>query len=432
MSQPYLNKTRYNAGLFVVASYLSIVAGVFTGPVVARALGPTGEGAIAEVTVLETLLAALCTLGLDVAVAHAAAQRPKERPQLLGVCIRLLAITVPLAIITDVALALGPLSNLASDELTVAVVILGFSSLNALTICAQAMLIAESALGSLGLLRLFLVVGPGAAAVLLFLAGSLNVVSYLILSAVGTLALLIGTLTALRVRPARGGRSAPLMRFATKGFLGSLLTFTNVHLDQVFIGPILGRRQLGYYAIAVTVATLPVVLSQAIAFKSFAPMTSAADGNRANEFAAPVRRSLMVGLPAAIAVGAGSPFLLSIIYGRAFEPALYPLLALLPGAVALGATTVTSTTLLAAGHPGTATIAQLSALVVTAFGLPLAIVTNSIVVAGGISTVSYLTMFAVGGVALKRLGGGHLIPDLEDWYGGILTLRKLVKPHRRR
>jgi O-antigen/teichoic acid export membrane protein len=379
---------------------------------------------VAEVTVLETLLAAMCTLGLDVAVARTAAQLPERRPQLLGVCLRVLAITAPLVLVADAVLIFGPLSNLTPDERFLAAVVLGLSTLNALTVCLQAMLIAEGALGSLGLLRLALVVGPGAASLVLFAVGSLGVVSYLTLSAIGTVGLVIGSWRALHVRPARGGRSRPLLKFAAKGFLGSLLAFANINIDQAFIGPLLGRRQLGYYAIAVTVATLPVFVSQAIAFRSFGPMTTAADAGQLDELTRPVRTSFMVGIPSAVIIGLASPLLLAVVYGRSFQPALVPLLVLLPGAVALGAATTTATTLLAAGRPGTATMAQVSGVVVTAFGLPLALYGHSIVMAAVASTVSYVTMAAVGLTALKRLGGGHIVPLTTDWREAAHTVHR--------
>src|SRR4051812_47287549 len=71
------------------ASYVPLVLGLVTGPVLARAVGPSGRGDIALVTVFAAILTTLAGLGVPLAIGHSAANKLEDSSRLVATSVRL-------------------------------------------------------------------------------------------------------------------------------------------------------------------------------------------------------------------------------------------------------------------------------------------------------------------------------------------------------
>jgi O-antigen/teichoic acid export membrane protein len=203
----------------------------------------------------------------------------------------------------------------------------------------------------------------------------------------------------------------PFLRFGARGYLGYLAALGTIRIDQVFVGPILGARQLGYYAVAASIAQLPLTLGRAVASRAFG--TVAQSDDPAELMSRYMRLSLLVSGILAVAVAVVCP-LVPLLYGRSFRYSLVPLLWLLPGSVVLCGSLTATSCLTSAGRPGQTTIAEAIGLAGTLAGLPLIVPRYGIRGAAIFSSITYLVVFLTYRHFLRRLGVTRMRPRIGD------------------
>jgi O-antigen/teichoic acid export membrane protein len=218
-----------------------------------------------------------------------------------------------------------------------------------------------------------------------------------------------------------------MVSFAMRGFAGNLATFSTISIDQAIIGPVLGIQQLGFYAVAVTVARLPYMVGVSIGFRAFAEVAAAKGDDRGSTSWRFIRLTLLVTVLVAVAVGTLSPVLLPVLYGRAFVPSVIPLLLLLPGTVALSLSATASSCLNALGLPGRSTAAEVLGFVVTVGGLVLVVPRYGINGAAVLSTAAYLVTTVAYLSFLRVLGPVALRPRSGDVSFLLRTARNGVE-----
>lgn len=205
----------------------------------------------------------------------------------------------------------------------------------------------------------------------------------------------------------------PFLKFGLRGYLGNLALAASLRVDQAVIGPTLGLAKLGLYAIAVTIATAPATFAMAIASRAFS-RTAASDENRTDVASSYLRLTLIVALIGTSLLAVASPVFLPLLYGKAFVPALLPLLLLLPGTVFLCLSATAASLLIAAGFPGRTTACEVTGFVVAIGGLPIVIPIWGISGAATLSTVSYGISCACYLFALRRLGPVSVRPSIVE------------------
>jgi O-antigen/teichoic acid export membrane protein len=144
-----------------------------------------------------------------------------------------------------------------------------------------------------------------------------------------------------------------------KGWGGDLLQFLNYRLDLFVVAAYASRGSVGQYSVALSITGLGWLLPNAIA-SVFMPRVAALDAAAArNEVsqqtaseasARMVRHSVLVEAPTVLILSAVLVFLLPLLFGAQFRPAVDLGFLLLPGVVALGVGKVLGAAVIGRGH----------------------------------------------------------------------------------
>lgn len=305
--------------------------GLLSAPILARGLGVEGRGAVGAATMPLILLGSFLTLGLPDAVTYFVARRPAAAA----------AITRRATLFTLATSVLGALCLFAF-----AAPITGHHPAAATSLRACAALLIPTLL--LGVARsqaaarqqwMRLTVENFVTAVtrlmalgLLLAVGHLSVLSAS-LTVAGSTTLGLVAYAGSRIE-VRGGEAVPhgLITYGLKAWLGTASGIALVYLDQVLMTPLASTAQLGFYAVAVSVAQVASLLNAAMASVTFAHESAAPDKER---IARRSSESTVATAIACITVGIASSVLLPPIFGQEFTPALQALYVLLLG-IALG------------------------------------------------------------------------------------------------
>ncbi len=161
-----------------------------------------------------------------------------------------------------------------------------------------------------------------------------------------------------------------IRNFAFRSWIGNLSYFVTLRFDLLLLAGIVDGAQLGIYGAAVAISQLGSPIARGIAQGLFPHVRKAAtDAERL----ARIRTSLLwVSLASAAAcalLAALAQFVIPLFYGDRFEPAVTPLLLLLPGAFATDVTQVYTSALGAFDRPQDSSKAQIISAVATVLGL---------------------------------------------------------------
>ncbi len=334
-----------NAGFFVAVLLL------------ARGLVPADRGTVAFLSTTAVVLARLTGFGVARAASVFAAQRPEIRAPLLS-NLMLFTGTAAAAGSAIVCGALAALSEhvpegigatelalLGASAVATAVVNSGSSFLVGCTRFRQRALAIMIWPWLYALLVLAVWAGPG-------LTITLSMLAWAISQAAGAALVL-----SLCVRGIGFGRpSAPLLResiaFGLRAWAGSLTQFLNFRLDQVIMGFIATEAALGFYAVAVNVSEVLLLLPGALATAIIPVVARSEPELRADRVLRAFRALVVVTLPSVAIAALLGPVLVPAVFGSAYEDSVVPFLWLVPGAVGLAALLLFSSALTAASAPG--------------------------------------------------------------------------------
>jgi O-antigen/teichoic acid export membrane protein len=346
-----------NAGLFVALV------------IVTRALGPSGRGTIALLTVGAIVLSRFARLGVTEATTVFAARSPERRPTLLTNAV--LATGASSALVAAVAcgaVALTPEllpAGLGTEEL----LLLGLGTIASAFAdtgyafalgCSRFRLHALTTVVASWLYAAF--VG------LIWATAELTVV-HAALGWIAVQALKGVVLLGLAAVDAGVGRPQGVLlldsfRFGVRAWFGSLSDTLNDRLDQILVGLIASQAVLGVYAVAVNSAEILLYLPGAAA-TAVLPLVARSGADRTQHVLGAFRSVLLVTI-ASVALGAAlGPELIPFVFGSEFDASVVPFLLLLPGALGYAALLVFSNALVASGAPGRSSFGMLGSLVVT-------------------------------------------------------------------
>lgn len=383
--------------LTFVGSGLTLALNLVTGILAARLLGTEGRGELAAISSLALTLSWAGALGFPEALTFLQSKWPAESDRIVGTAI--LGV-VPLGVGTVlIAEALLPVAFAAQSARTLdharlfLLVLPAYIGLN----CVWALLSGHQRFGALTASRvtqpLVFAITLGAMwaadaftvpGVLMALAGS-----YLLSFAAfgGWLPWSIG-LGRPSLSVARTGLNYGLrMQGQTLGALGS------ARLDLTLLPAFVAARELGFYAIAVSIASMVVVLFGQLQLVVFPVVARSTDSRGPALISSTLRLVLLASTVVAIVLGVLAPWLVTLVYGNEFAPAVRPLWLLLPGIVFWTATSIVASGLQAANKPGRASTAQLVGFSVTVIGLLLTLPQFGILGAAFTSTASYTLTF---------------------------------------
>lgn len=398
----------------------ALVLNLFTGVLVARALGAAGRGELTAVMTPPQLTAWFFAMGVAQAAAYFVAKTPTDAGRFVGTWLVLLT---PLAVTALLAgqLLLPLVLGAQQDELLVVARL--FMLTVALAIFDElftGLALAAQAFHFVNWRRVcqyaFIALGYA----LLLGLDAFTVSSALAVNAgVGVLSL--GVTVAWTLRRYRIGRPSVALGRTTLwyGFRAhstNLGQIVNARLDLLLIPAFLGAVSVGLYSVATNVAFIVVTVGG-----SLAQMALPAAVDRGDRAAATIvsllHATLVVSAGLGLVIGLSAAPALAAIYGDEFSRAAGPLRILVPGCVCYAAATILWSGLYALDRPFTAALAQLAGLLITLVGLLLFLRTGGITAAALVSTTSYAAVFGVSAVLFCRASDTQvraLAPTVAD------------------
>jgi O-antigen/teichoic acid export membrane protein len=356
------------ASTLTAANVAGAAMGFITGPLLARALGASGRGDLAAVIVPVTFLPGIAGLGVSAYAYRELPRRSRPAGEVIG------SLAVPILLLGLIVAACGfPLADiLAGGRSTVRtfltigflaapLALLGSLLVSSLSALEQWRRVVATVLIPFTLYLIGITVADilgdltVAAASAAWIAGSL-------LALVPGIPVLVRSRPRFRLSIARAGVS-----FGLRSWVGGLAQMANTRLDQLLMITVVAPRELGLYAVAVTIAG-----SSSLAAGGLAPplMTRIAAGER-RLMSQAVRRMIVATIAVNIVLAAVSPLLLIGLFGAQFRGAYPMVLILLCAQVPLVGASVLSGALQADGAPLIPTIGEGIALVLTVAGLAL-------------------------------------------------------------
>ncbi|MBT1675096.1 lipopolysaccharide biosynthesis protein [Curtobacterium aurantiacum] len=139
-----------------------------------------------------------------------------------------------------------------------------------------------------------------------------------------------------------------MLGFSLRSWLGSAAGVLLVRLDQLLVLPLASAEQLGLYAVAVNVAEVPVIVTNAIREVMLSNDAADADDVRVPRVA---RSAAVLAVAIALPLGCSAPFWVPFVFGEAFAAAV-PVMAISIVAVVIGVPgSIAGSTLTARGRP---------------------------------------------------------------------------------
>jgi O-antigen/teichoic acid export membrane protein len=421
--------TFWAVGGLTLANAVPTVAAFATAPILARALGPDGRGVLASIVVPLTFAPIIAQLGVgQYLVREAARGRPTR--ELVG------SIGLPLLFVAAlVAIFAGDLSSLLIPEGGTAHTLLqiGFSLL---AVALFGNLLQDIAWGrqQWRLLMVVRVIPPALYAVaiaVLAVVGALSVQSAVIaLWATGVVVFvpLFKTLRDAWIPRVKIDVMKEGLSFGLKSWFAGFSNVINLRLDQLLMIRLVSSHDLGLYAIAVNVATVPTLATSA--FGSFVlPRVATGDEDVVGRAS---RVGLLVILVAGSLVALALPVGIPLVFGDAFADAIPMVLILLVGLAPMSMFSILNAALGGAGMPAAGTYAEIAALCVTVPGLLIALPLIGAIGAAIVSSAAYTVSATVLLLLARRRFSTSLrellVPTVADlrWLRGIVRSRRVA------
>ncbi len=409
---------RSDVAASVASQAAQLVAGLVAGIATARGLGPDHRGLLALATTIPQVLVVLAGLGAPVAagylLAHGDARlrdlsRAGSLLALAGSAVTALTLAVLLLTGADHAwfvdlprslLLLGCVLVPPSLLLATLVALLRGSG----RIAAASAVEAVQGLLAAGLTVAVMVAGAGPAAVVW---SQLAAVAVALVTAWALL-----RVDGVSVRPyGSRGLLGRMLGFGLRADLGNAMHLVGFRLDLFLVNVFVGTAALGVYAVACKLAELLLVLPYAVAL---VVMPRGVLGRRAgvgDETCVLFSWTLVVSTATALGMAVVGAPLVRLLFSDQFAGAYQPLLLLLPGVVAFGATNVLMNDVVGRGRPGAVSIVAVVGLLASVVLDLWLVPAHGVAGAAVASTVVYVVDSVLAVVLYLRVSGrrlGHL------------------------
>ena len=427
-----------NVSLKFMSGAVAFLMSFASGVIVARVLGAEGNGTVALLILIPTMIAFFGSLGIDKANGYLTGAKKYTPQVLLGNSI-FLSVTITLLIgiafwwAMPFTLKLLPANGISRPMLYLAFLIVPFSLFEmyfqgilwGLGRILQLSIVSIIRFASMLILIIILVwilrLGIGGAILAAIATPAICVVIYAFF--------LRDVVTRLRFGYDKRSLKASFI-FGLPAHLGNVMHFLNWRLDLLIVNYFVGVKQVGFYVVAASLAEVLWYLPDAFGFVLF-PKTASSEPETARQFTPKVvRLSTFITAVAAVGLFLFSKLVITVLYTEEFMPSLYPLWILLPGVVALSYSKVIFSDLGGRGKPYYGTYASLFSLFVT-LGLDLLLIPRwGIIGAAVVSSLAYTTNAVVAVVFYLRLTGNKLTDVLlvrrSDIEAGLNVGREIV------
>jgi O-antigen/teichoic acid export membrane protein len=420
--------------VMLAASRIGVTAaGAITTIVIARTLGPRGWAAYFVAQSLAGILLAGSTLGVEHGIAYfVSSKRWAARAAFdsalkvaasvgivaaaIGLCLRLLApsafaglsVWLVAAVVAGVPFALAWLYAsyvaLATDR---------YEAAMAIPAAQAALVLVLAVLG----------------AVLLGVNGAVAGVTIATVL-VGAGSVFWGRRTLPRVEAAESSQLRRAISFGIKGYCANALQLVNYRLDVFILSTVASTAAVGRYGLAVAVTSLLWLLPGAVSdvlFPRIARLSRGSDETtREMVESKSLRHVSLIVAVSTVSLAVALEFLVVPVFGESFRPAVALGLILLPGAAAIGVSSVLAATVVGRGKP---TYTLLGSLVTTPLTIGMYVVFIPWLHATGAalaSTLSYCASFVLLCWFYRRVTGRRVLPLLLPTGSELGDLRALA------
>jgi O-antigen/teichoic acid export membrane protein len=387
----------------VITNYVTLVCGFLASLLLARQLGPTGRGEVTAAYLWPQTFVYLAGFGIEEASLYFSARLAGRTGVILTNALLFglvqAAIVLPLGFLLLPILLAGQSPEVVNgSRLLLVTVPMGF-----ITLCGANVLRGRLRIPYSSIVQIVFPVTTLLGIIWMTLHHTLsldNVVRLYLAAFFLGLLVALGILLGLRLwnsfRLDRG-LLKEMLTFGVKVQPGAISQLANLRLDQMLMAAFLPAAQLGLYAIAVSASSITSALPSAI---RTVLTPTVAQGQQGGEQGAAMlegrlHRYWLANVIAGIALLLIIPWLLPLIYGQEFGPAVLPAEILVVAAVLLGGKQILTGASYGLGTPFLVSQAEIVSLACTVVGLLLLLRPLGIVGAALASLVAYGVSFAL-------------------------------------
>ena len=324
-----------NIGNNLITQAVKIVFGVLSGILVARALGPSGQGYITYILLIFTTLGAFGHFGIINAAMYFQKRSAYPREILFSTNMNLLllmSLGLGAFILLFKASALG-LADYSYLYIALGIILLASTLIN---LHHQSWLVGDEKIIKNNRINLQVFLAKSLIILAAWATGLLNPLVFFLITTGSMVVWMAYLHISLHERWLRL-ISVPVLKaefsYGSVGWLASLFAFLHYRADQVMIKQMLGLSELGIYTVAVTIAELLFLLPNAINIALTGRLY-----NLASEADSKVlmSRTLKLTLYFSIAlalIGLLGSLLIPLLYGSPYKGAVSVMMILLPGVV---------------------------------------------------------------------------------------------------
>jgi O-antigen/teichoic acid export membrane protein len=408
-------------------------SGLFVGLLlVTRALGPSGRGTVAFLTVTALVTAWIARLGVTEATVVFAARSPELRPTLLAnsLAFSTCAGIAGAAVVCGTLLAVPALRPQGVGDVELA--ILGISIVAACLADAgyRFMLGCSRFRTHAAVTAITSWIYPLLVVVLWGAFGLTVALGALVWAATQGLRAAILFWVAIRRVCGLGRPSLVVLRetiaFGVRAWFGTLADSLGFRVDQILLALIASEAALGFYVVAVNLSEILLYFPGAVSTALLPLAARSEEGPRLGQTLRAFRSASFVTLASMLASAVLAPPLIPIVFGPSFHASVTPFLLLLPGLLGFTAMIVFCNALVASSLPALSSIAP---AVCFAVGVALDFVLIPFFGASGASAAASAGYLAAGLTALlvyRRRVPFQLIELVVPKPGDFAVLRTLV------
>lgn len=384
------------------ASGLSMLLGLLSGTLAARALGPSHRGDLAQLLLWPQLVATVGSLGIELAAVYLSGDPARRR----DVPATTIAISLAQSLVLVPAyLVLVPFVFAGSGLTREALLMAPLIPMYLLGAVAIDVLAGRLRFGAFNAVRVTLPLIYCGGIVALAAAGRLTPISgalaYVVAHGCGDALALILVWRESGFGRVDGALARSAVRFGAKSHLGRLSP-QSLGIDVAIIALLLSSHDLGLYAVASAFLAAPGLVASSIGMVVF-PQASAAhqSGRRPQLQATFILHAATVIAMAALMVVLARP-LVVVLFGDAYAGAVLALRLLALGAVASSIRAFPIELLRGIGRPGLTSIAEAANWAVFAVAIPLGAMLGGLTgVAAAVAAASYASLLALAVIAWR-------------------------------
>jgi O-antigen/teichoic acid export membrane protein len=198
-------------------------------------------------------------------------------------------------------------------------------------------------------------------------------------------------------------RAKQALRFSGFAWLIQMSQLLNHRLDQMMMIPLVSRRELGLYAVAVTISGVTNMLAPSIGMVLYPKLAA----GEAIDVASTLRRGIAAVALSSAACAVLAPVFVPLVFGSRFRAAVPMLLILLLANVPLGGANILASAYTSRPRIALASMSEVAAVVVTVLGLLLVLPAWGGVGAATVSLAAYLVNLCWLLIMARRDFGGQ-------------------------